>query len=93
MLENIAEYYKKSDGKTKKKILGCIFSEKLVFEKGKVATYKFTKPVQVLLNASKVFKNLDKKKEVENDLLSCLAPLTFGSCNLNCERKDFIWSK
>jgi hypothetical protein len=25
MLENIAEYYKKSDGKTKKKILGCIF--------------------------------------------------------------------
>ncbi len=74
MLENIAEYYKKADGKTKKKILGCIFSEKLVLEKGKVATYEFTKPVQVLVNASKVFKNLDKKKEVENDLLSCLAP-------------------
>ena len=27
MLEDIAEYYKKSDGKTQKKILGCIFSE------------------------------------------------------------------
>ena len=40
-----------------------------------VATYEFTKPIQVLLNASKVFKNLDKKKEVETDLLSCLAPL------------------
>jgi hypothetical protein len=38
MLENLSEYYKKSDGKTKKKIIGCIFSEKLVLEKGKVAT-------------------------------------------------------
>ncbi len=81
MLENIAEYYKKSDGKTKKKILGCIFSKKLVFEKGKVATYKYTIPIQVLLNASEVFKKLGTKKEVENDLLSCVAPLTVGSCN------------
>ena len=69
MLENIAEYYKNSDGKTKKKILGCIFSEKLVYEKGKVATYKFTKPIQVLLNVSKVFKNLDKKKR--SKMTSC----------------------
>ena len=74
MLENIAVYYKNADGKTKKKILGCIFSKKLVLEKGKVATYKFTKPVDVLLNASKVFKNPGTKKEVENDLLSCVAP-------------------
>jgi len=89
MLENIAEYYKKSDGKTKKKILGCIFSKKLVLEKGKVATYEFTKPIQVLLNASKVFKNPGTKKEVAYDLLSCLVPLipiAIGrSCNLNCE--------
>jgi hypothetical protein len=42
--------------------------------KGKVATYEFTKPIEVLLNASKVFKNSGTKKEVENDLLSCLAP-------------------
>ncbi|MFW6275907.1 MAG: hypothetical protein ACOC2M_04670 [bacterium] len=48
-----------------KKKLGCIFSEKLVLEKGKVATYEFTKPIQVLLNASKVFKNSGTKKEVE----------------------------
>ncbi|HYQ56994.1 MAG TPA: hypothetical protein VEP89_06565 [Draconibacterium sp.] len=86
MLENIAEYYKKADGKTKKKILGCIFSGKMVLEKGKVATYEFTKPIQVLLNASKVFKNYGTKKEVENDLLSCVAPLTVGSCNLNVGR-------
>jgi len=31
MLENLLEYYRKSDGATKKKILGCIFDEKLVF--------------------------------------------------------------
>lgn len=39
MLENITEYYKNSNGKTKKKILGCIFSKKLILEKGEVATY------------------------------------------------------
>jgi predicted nucleic acid-binding Zn-ribbon protein len=32
MLENLLEYYRKSDGATKKKILGCIFAEKLVLE-------------------------------------------------------------
>ena len=38
MLENLTGYYKAADGQTKRKILGCIFSEKLVFEKGRVAT-------------------------------------------------------
>lgn len=38
MLENIVEYYRKSDGKTKKKISGCIFLKKLVLEKGRIAT-------------------------------------------------------
>ena len=74
MLENIEEYYTKSDGKTKKKILSCIFSKKLVFEKGRVATFEFTPTIQVLLNTSKVFKNSGTKKEVAYDLLSCVAP-------------------
>jgi len=30
MLENLVVFYKKADGKTKKKILGCIFSEKIL---------------------------------------------------------------
>jgi len=34
MLENLPEYYRKSDGKTRKKIPGCIFAEKLLLEKG-----------------------------------------------------------
>jgi site-specific DNA recombinase len=37
MLENLLEYYRKSNGSTKKKILSTIFAEKLVLEKGKVA--------------------------------------------------------
>jgi hypothetical protein len=53
-----APCFKKSDGKTKKKISGCFFSKKIVLENEKVATYEFTKPVQVLLNASKVFISL-----------------------------------
>lgn len=36
MLKNISEYYQKADEKTKKKILGCIFSKKLVLRKGKL---------------------------------------------------------
>jgi len=38
----------------------------------KAATYEFTKSIEVLFNAKKVFKNPDKKKEVAHDLLSCL---------------------
>ena len=84
MLENLVSYYRKSDGKSKKKILSCIFSKKIVLEKSRVATYEFTTPINVLINASKVLKSSDKKKEVENDLLSCLAlqvglePTTYG---------------
>lgn len=37
------------------------------------------------LNASKVSKNPGTKKEVAYDLLSCVAPLPVGSCNLICE--------
>jgi hypothetical protein len=81
MFENIVEYCRKSDGMTIKKILSCIFSKKIVLEKGKVATCEFITPVQVLFNVSKVFDGFNIKKEVKNDLLSCLAPLTAQSCN------------
>jgi len=32
---NLLEFYKKPDGATKKKIFGCIYLEKLVFENEK----------------------------------------------------------
>jgi hypothetical protein len=53
MLENLVSFYRKSNGNTKKKILSCIFSEKVVLEKGRVATTPFSIPVQVLINTSK----------------------------------------
>ena len=74
MLENIVEYYRKADGVTKNKILCCIFDGKLIIENGRVATTPFTVPVQILLNANKVLGRSEKKKEVESDLLTCLAP-------------------
>jgi hypothetical protein len=52
------------------------------FGKWRVATTPFSTPVQVLLNASKVLEEGKKKREVENELLSALAPLSCGRCNL-----------
>ena len=75
MLQNLVEYYRKSDGNTKKKILGCIFTEKLIIEKGRVANTPFTIPVQVLLNNVKGFQGSKKKQEIDFDLLSTYAPL------------------
>ena len=74
MLEDLVGFYKSVDGRTKNKILGCIFSEKLYFEEKKVATPKFTTPIELLLNASKVLQNYRNKKEVNNDLFLQLAP-------------------
>jgi hypothetical protein len=56
------------------KSLGCIFSEKLVLKKGKVAIMSFTEPVQVLFKISKVLQGSKNKKEVDSNLLSTLAP-------------------
>ena len=74
MLEDLVGFYKSVDGRTKNKILGCIFSEKLYLEEKKVATPKFTTPIELLLNASKVLQNCKNKKEVNNDLFLQLAP-------------------
>ena len=81
MLENLVDFYRKSDGATKKKIPGC-FSEKLVLEKGKVATLPFTEPIQLILRISEVLGSSKKKQEVNFDLLCRLVPRTDKSCNL-----------
>ena len=52
MLENLLEYYRKANGTAKKKILGCIFAEKLVLDKGKVVVPVFTDPIQLILRIS-----------------------------------------
>ena len=61
MLENLVEYYRKADGKTKNKILCCIFDGKLIIEKGRVATTPFKPQVQFLLNIVKGFQRSKKK--------------------------------
>jgi hypothetical protein len=62
MLENLLEYFRKANGATKKKILGSIFSEKLVLEKGKVATPVFTEPIQLILRISEVMGSHGKSR-------------------------------
>lgn len=65
MLENLLEYYRKSDGNTKKKILNTIFAEKLVLEKGKVSAPVFKEPIQLILRISEVLRRSEKTKEVD----------------------------
>jgi site-specific DNA recombinase len=73
-LEDLTSLYQKVDGKTKKQILSCIFSEKVHFENGKAATPKYTPPIEVLINARGVLEGSKNKKEVYKDLLCTLAP-------------------
>jgi hypothetical protein len=61
MMENLLSFYMKSDGKTKKKILSCCFSEKVVLEKGRVATTPFSIPVLALINTSMVLEGSKKR--------------------------------
>jgi site-specific DNA recombinase len=82
MLGNLMEYYRKSSGATKKKILDCIFAEKLVLENGRVATSTFIEPIQFIINASKVLGSSKKKQEVDSGLLCLWVPRTDKSCNL-----------
>jgi len=81
MLENLLDFYRSSDGKTKKRILSCIFSEKIHFDENRDAAISYSTPISILLNASKVLGGLKKEKEVKNDLLSTLAPLIDERCS------------
>ena len=81
MIENLSGYWDLADGKTKKKILGCIFYEKFENLNLRVATTPFTPEIVSILNASKVLGKSKNKKEVKNDLLSNMAPPITRSCN------------
>lgn len=62
MMENLLEYYRKSDGATKKKILGTIFAEKMIVVKGKVIEPVFTESIQLILRISESFRRSEKKE-------------------------------
>jgi DNA invertase Pin-like site-specific DNA recombinase len=82
-LEDLTSLYQKVDGRTKKQILSCIFSEKVHFENGKAAAPKYTPPIEVLINARGVLEGSKNNKEVYKDLLCTLAPLFDKRCSYN----------
>ncbi|MFM7911878.1 MAG: hypothetical protein ACKO9W_06810, partial [Bacteroidota bacterium] len=81
LMENLLEFYRGSDGKTKKRILSCIFSEKIYFQENGDAAISYHQPIVVLMNASKVLEGSDNKKEVNYDLLFNMAPLIDERCS------------
>ena len=74
MIENLSQYWDKADGKTKKKILGCIFNEKFEDFNFERCNHIFTPEIESIMLASKVLRKNKNKKEVKNDLLSKMAP-------------------
>ena len=83
MIENLSQYWDKADGKTKKKILGCIFKEKFEDFNFERCNHVFTPEIESIMLASKVLRKNKNKKEVKNDLLSMMAPLIDESCSYN----------
>ena len=73
-LEHIVEFYKKSSGVLKRRILSCIFSEKIYFNKEKDATIVYTKPIEVILQIFNELQSHKNKKQANYDLFSQLAP-------------------
>jgi hypothetical protein len=78
-LEYILDFYQKSTGVVKRRILSCIFQEKLYFNEEKDATIIFTKPIEVINMIFNELENRKKEKEVNLDLFSQLAPLIYDT--------------
>lgn len=63
MIQKLPSFWRrKSDGKTKKKILGCIFRDKIENLDFKVATTPFTSEMSVLLGLERVLTGVKTKK-------------------------------
>ena len=87
MIESLSQYWDKADGKTKKKILGCIFKEKFEDFNFERCNHIFTPEIESIMLASKVLRKNKNKKEVKIDLLSKMAPPFIQSCS----RSKFIF--
>ncbi|TFV94486.1 recombinase family protein [Algoriphagus kandeliae] len=56
LMEDLVSFYQKADGKTKKKILGLIFADKIEFDENRKPKFIFTPPIEALsqiLNGAK----------------------------------------
>jgi hypothetical protein len=78
-LEHIVEFYQKSTGVMKRRILSCIFSEKIYFNEEKDAIIIYTKPIEVILHIYNELQNRGNKKRGHLDLFSSIAPLVEDS--------------
>jgi hypothetical protein len=61
MIENLSGYWDAADGKTKQKILACIFKEKIENFYFENCNHVFTPEIESIMLASKVFKITKKK--------------------------------
>jgi len=75
MLENLVEYYRKSDGRTKQKILESVFAEKLILEESKVGSYKFTTPIQVLLKTVRGYQESKENLKINFNPITTMSPI------------------
>jgi len=76
-LEHIVEFYQKSTGVMKRRVLSCIFSEKIHFNEEKDATVTYTKPIEVIFQIFNELQSHKNKKQVISDLFSQVAPLIY----------------
>jgi hypothetical protein len=82
-LEHIVEFYQKSTGVMKRRVLSCIFSEKIHFNEEKDATVTYTKPIEVIFQIFNELQSHKNKKQVISDLFSQVAPLSEERCSYN----------
>ena len=71
-------------------LYGLVAANKIISEKGKVATTQSILPVLVIINNVNGFRESIKKQEVDFDLLSMMAPLTVQSCNMSISLYKYL---
>ncbi len=52
LMEDLIGFYRKADGRSKKKILGLIFSDKVEFDENRKPKFSFTPPIKALIQIS-----------------------------------------
>lgn len=52
LMEDLVGFYQKTDGRSKKKILGLIFSDKIEFDENRKPKFSFTQPIKALIQIS-----------------------------------------
>jgi site-specific DNA recombinase len=84
LLSDLKSYFQKSNTEVKRKLIGSIFSEKLVFENNQYRTTKFSEVVDLIFHSHRDLQDLEHKKGDSISKVSYsvagtgLEPVTFG---------------